>query len=190
MDPIGIAGHVAIDKIVTDEGERLQLGGPPTYASLVTYLLGTPLAVRTKVGEDFPIEYAAELYERGVDLRGSVVAGAETTRFLIDYRGAERRMGLEAVCASLMEGDAAGLPQAMMLTPIVGELTHGFLEALDSSVLAFDPQGFFRRRGADGAVTYHLWRDEALLGRLSVLKASGWSSASSQASRAGADSPN
>ncbi len=174
MEPIGIAGHVVIDRILTEEGERLQLGGPPTYASLVTSLLGVPLTMRAKVGSDFPYEYAEELAARGVDLRDSVVTGAETTRFLIDYRGAERRMGLEAVCTPLDRGDAAGLPRAVMLTPIAGELTANFLEALDSPILALDPQGFLRQRNANGAVTYHMWSDQALLSRLSVLKASSW----------------
>ncbi len=174
MEPIGIVGHIAIDRILTEEGERLQVGGPPTYASLVTCLLGVPLTIRTKVGSDFLPEYAEELAARGVDLRDSVVTGAETTRFLIDYRGAERRMGLEAVCSPLRKGDAAGLPRAVMLAPIAGELTADFLEALDSPILALDPQGFLRQRMANGVVTYQRWSDPTLLGRSSVLKASGW----------------
>ena len=75
MEPFAVVGHVAMDRVVTGDGERRQLGGPPTYVSLITHLLGGGLRVCTKVGGDFPAEYAESLASRGADVGGCVVPG-------------------------------------------------------------------------------------------------------------------
>jgi sugar/nucleoside kinase (ribokinase family) len=172
VEPIAVVGHVAIDRIITRGGERRQLGGPPTYVSLITDLLGVSLRAATKVGGDFPDVYASELAARGLDVRGSVVPSAETTRFVLDYTGTERGLGYESLCAPIEPGDVEGLPDAAILAPIVQEIPVETLHALGSRVLALDPQGFVRRLEPGGSISLRPWRNPALLRRLSVFKAS------------------
>jgi len=93
VKPIGVMGHVAIDRIITSDGTRTQLGGPPTYVSLVTDLLDVPLISATRVGGDFPGEYASALAAKGLDIRTSVNQAATTTRFILDYTRPERGLG-------------------------------------------------------------------------------------------------
>ncbi len=172
MEPIAVVGHVAIDRIITQGGERRQLGGPPTYVSLITHLLGTPLRAATKVGGDFPDAYILELEARGLDVRGSVVPPAETTRFVLDYTKTERGLGYDSLCVPIEPGDVEGLPDAAILAPIVQEIPVETLHALGSRVLALDPQGFVRRLEPGGVISLRPWRDLDLLRRLSVFKAS------------------
>ncbi|MFQ6053812.1 MAG: hypothetical protein ACE5OO_06275, partial [Candidatus Bathyarchaeia archaeon] len=66
--------------------------------------LGAAVKVVTKVGGDLPSDYMGQLRELGIGLRGQIVEGAKTTRFTLDYRGAERRLsGRQAVQGSAQE---------------------------------------------------------------------------------------
>lgn len=172
MESIAVVGHIAIDRIITSSGERLQLGGPPTYVSLITNLLGVSLAAATKIGGDFPETYASELKLRGLDVRDFTVQTAKTTRFVLDYTRAERGLGFDSICALIDPGDVVGLPEAVILAPIVQEIPKETLAALDSPVLALDPQGFVRRLDPGGSISLHPWLDLDLLHRVSVFKAS------------------
>ena len=172
MKSIAIVGHIAIDRIVTNDGEWHQLGGPPTYVSLITSLLGVQLRVCTKVGGDFPCDYMGELAGRGVYIRDSVVPSAKTTRFVLDYRGPERGLGVESICELIRPDDVKGLPDAVILAPIIQEIPEETLEAIRSPLLALDPQGFIRRREPDCSISLHHWQNRDLLSRLSVFKAS------------------
>jgi sugar/nucleoside kinase (ribokinase family) len=172
VEPIAVVGHVAIDRIITCGGERLQLGGPPTYVSLITHLLGVSLAAATKVGGDFPEAYASELASRGLDIHGFIVPTAKTTRFVLDYTKTERRLGFDSLCDPIDPRDVVGLPEAVILAPIVHEVPKETLTALDSPVLALDPQGFVRRLEQGGSISLHPWLDLDLLHRVSVFKAS------------------
>jgi len=172
VEPIAVVGHVAIDRIITRSGERRQLGGPPTYISLITNLLGIPLKAATKVGGDFPGEYTVELSGRGLDVRGSTDPEARTTRFVLDYTRPERGLGCESLCAPIAPGDVSGLPDVTILAPIIGEIPAETISVICSATLALDPQGFVRRLEPGGAITLRPWRDADLFRRLSVFKAS------------------
>jgi sugar/nucleoside kinase (ribokinase family) len=172
VEPIAIVGHVAIDRIITCGGEWRQLGGPPTYVSLITNLLGVHLTAATKVGGDFPNEYVSELATRGLDIRGSIVSSAETTRFVLDYTGPERGLGYESLCVPIAPQDVEELPDAAIIAPIVGEIPRETLRALKSRTLALDPQGFVRKLEPGGSISLQPWCNMDLLSHLSVLKAS------------------
>jgi len=172
MEPFAVVGHVSIDRIVTGDGERTQLGGPPTYVSLITHLLGGELKVGTKVGDDFPPEYADSLSSRGIDVGGCVVPGAETTRFVLDYTAEERRLSVPSVCEEIGPEDVRGLLDAVLLAPIIQEIPGETLKALEADTFALDPQGFLRRRLPDGSVEHIHWLDKGLIRRLMILKTS------------------
>jgi sugar/nucleoside kinase (ribokinase family) len=161
---------VAIDRIISADGVRYQLGGPPSYVSLITYLLGVQIDAATRVGGDFPEEYDHELNERGV--RARIDKDANTTRFILDYTKLERGLGYDSICSPIEPLDMEGQPDATILAPIVGEIPSETMKALRSRTLALDPQGFVRRLEPGGVISLAPWRDEGLLRRLSVFKAS------------------
>lgn len=172
MADFAIIGHVAIDRIITDQGERIQLGGPPTYVSLVTRKLGKSVMTVTKVGDDIPDDFISQLEGLGIDLEGMIIEGAETTRFILDYRGAERRLSVGSVCEEFGPEDLVGLPEVALLAPIAGETPPSVLSNIESDMIALDPQGFVRDIRPDGTILPKHWFDESLMRRLTIYKSS------------------
>lgn len=119
---LGIAGHIAIDRIITQKGTRLQLGGPPTYAALIAKVLGFDLKVATHIGQDLSQIFIDELAELGVEFSEHVVE-SPTTRFVLDYTHPERRMAVDSICDPLTPEDLYDLPEAVIMAPIVGEMS-------------------------------------------------------------------
>jgi len=174
MADLAVVGHIAIDRVITISGSRTQLGGPPTYVSLVAGRLGLDVGVITKVGRDMPSRFIEKLQELGIDLRGQIVEGAATTRFILDYRGAERRLSVESVCEEIRPEDIHDLPEAVLIAPIVGEVPPSTASTItEAGVVALDPQGFLREVHQDGAVLLRRWFDPTLLKRITVYKSSG-----------------
>lgn len=167
-----VVGHVAIDKIITKTEERTQLGGPPSYISLVTTMLGKSVSTITKVGSDIPDDFISQLEELGVGLKGMIVDTAETTRFILDYRRAERRMIVGSICEEIGPYDVSGLPEVVLISPIAGEIPPLTLSSIDADLIALDPQGFVRDIRPDGSILPKRWFDESLLRRLTVFKSS------------------
>ena len=172
MTKIAVIGHIAIDKVIDETGQRVQLGGPPAYTALSFGLLGDRIHAVSKVGDDISKNFLRQLTDLGMDAGNMVVEGAETTRFVLDYTQEIRVLGVESVCEKICSNDIEDLPDAALITPIIGELTDCAVEAIQSDVLALDPQGFLRRRLEDGSIQLQPWRDRELMGRLDVLKAS------------------
>jgi len=172
MAKIAVIGHVAIDKIIDLEGERIQLGGPPTYIGVAFRVLGNEIYPISKVGDDLPEKLSLQLDELGINTLGMVAEGAETTRFVLDYTEASRGLGVESVCEDIGPDSIVDLPDVALITPIIGELKRETIDIIDSDILALDPQGFLRAPQEDGSITLQHWRDTELIGRVSVMKAS------------------
>jgi len=173
MDELAVVGHIAVDRIITPSDSRTQLGGSPTYVSLVARRLGTTVRAVTKVGGDLPDALRRQIRELGIDLRGQVVEGAATTRFVLDYRGADRRLSVESVCEEIGPEDIRDPPRAVLVAPIVGEVPPAAVSALTGAeLIALDPQGFVREVREDGSVGPRRWFDEDLLRRVTVYKSS------------------
>jgi sugar/nucleoside kinase (ribokinase family) len=172
VETFGVVGHIAIDRIIDCSGERLQLGGPPTYISLITHFLEGSLVLATKVGGDFPDVYASELADRELDISGFIIPNAKTTRFVLDYTSEERRLSLDSICVPIEPLDIIGFPESVILAPIVQEIPQETYFALESPCIALDPQGFVRKMEPGGSISLHPWCDLTLLSRVSVFKAS------------------
>ncbi len=172
MAGLAVVGHIAIDKIIDARGERSQLGGPPTYVSLVADALGRSIEAVTKVGEDIPPEFEEQLRRLGVNIGRMVIEGAETTRFVLDYRGAERRISVSSVCEAIGPEDVPELPGAVLIAPIVDEIPQPTVSGIDAELIALDPQGFLRKVLEDGRVQPKHWFDAELLRKLTVFKSS------------------
>jgi sugar/nucleoside kinase (ribokinase family) len=172
MTKIAVIGHIAIDKVIDEAGERLQLGGPPSYTALSFRVLGDRIQAVSKIGDDISEDFIGQLRNLGINASNMIVDGAETTKFILDYTQERRVLGVESVCEKIGSDDIGELPDAALIMPIIGELTESAVEAIQSDVLALDPQGFLRRLLDDGSIQLQPWRDRELLGRLDVLKAS------------------
>ena len=172
MQTLTLIGHVAIDRVITSQGEKLQLGGSPTYFCLVSELLGYQPKVITKVGRDFPEKYIRQLRETGVDVGGFISADLKTTRFILDYRRSERQLSVESVCDKIQVPSDFTDDDAVIIAPIIGEISSNIKERIGDSINAFDPQGFLRKVHENGAITLTNWLDRDLIQKIHVLKSS------------------
>lgn len=172
MADLAVVGHIAIDRVITASDCRSQLGGAPTYVSLVAGRLGLYAGAVTKVGGDMPDMFLGQLRELGIDLRGQIVEDAATTRFTLDYRGIERRLSVESVCEEIGPEDVQNMPETVLIAPVVGEVPQQTASALEAGLIALDPQGFVREVSRDGLVRPSRWFDECLLRRVTIYKSS------------------
>ena len=85
MRDVLVAGHYCHDVLVSDAGERSELGGSAAYAAAVLRSARVDFAVVTKVGDDF-------LYAHRVPAP-RVIAGARTTSFVAQWSGDDERIG-------------------------------------------------------------------------------------------------
>lgn len=172
MAGLTVVGHIAIDRVIDARGERVQLGGPPTYVATVTRRLGTSIEAVTKVGKDIPKDFVSSLREVGLDLEGMIVEEAETTRFVLDYRWADRVLSVSSVCDVISPEDISERPEAVLIAPIVEEIPQSTVSCIQSDMIALDPQGFLREINEDGRIIPKHWSDERLLKRLTIFKSS------------------
>lgn len=173
MADIVVVGHVTIDRIITVNNDVEQLGGPPAYVALAAGRLGLGVKAVTKVGVDMPEGFLSELRRLGIYLHDQVVEKANTTRFSLDYRYPERRLSVESVCEKIEPEDIHDLPEAVLITPVLGEVPLLTSSALTpTELVALDPQGFVREIGSDGCVRHKRWFDIGLLKQVTVYKSS------------------
>jgi 1D-myo-inositol 3-kinase len=163
------AGHYCHDTIVDKDGtQRTGLGGAAAYASAVLLAARVDFRVAAFVGDDF--RYVVPKPPR-------VVAGARTTVFIEDYRGADRTGTLVSAAPPLEPDDLGDARcQVGMACAIAGEIGAGTLERLRelSGILIADAQGFVRGFDAQGRV-FHRAPEPALrqqIDRLDWLKLS------------------
>ncbi len=172
MVDLTVIGHIAIDKIITHDAMRTQIGGPPAYVALAAGVLGRGVDVITKVGGDVPDDFLIRLSDLEVDLQGMVVEEAPTTRFTIDYRGVERSLMVESVCAEIGLEDVERVPEAAIVAPIVGEVSPATIAGIGADVIALDPQGYLREVLDDGSIRPKPWFNGEALRRVDVFKSS------------------
>ena len=173
MAVLTVVGHVALDRVVTDSGERTQIGGSPSYVSLISRRLGLDVRVVTKVGGDLPSRFIGQLRRLDINLRRQFVEGSQTTRFVLDYRRLVRRLSVESVCEEIRPEDVGEHHEAVLISPIVAEVPPQTASKLaEAELVALDPQGYVREIKGDGSVVPRPWLDRELLMKVSVYKSS------------------
>jgi sugar/nucleoside kinase (ribokinase family) len=163
-----IIGHTAIDTIITREGARKQLGGPPIYAAQTAKLLDRKLIVVTKVGDDFHGRFMKELRLFDIQHFDIMIDGPRTTNFIIDYTLQKRKLSVNGVCRPFT--GIIELESPILLMPIAGELN--LIQLKGNASLAVDPQGFIRDIGKQGIISFKEWDFRKIASRLEVLKVS------------------
>jgi fructokinase len=172
MTDYTVIGHIAIDRVLDAHDERVQIGGPPTYASLAATEMGGAIKVITKIGSDIGDDHLSQLQRMGISGRECIVEGAATTRFVLDYRVPERRLRVESICVDISSKDVIDVSEAVLLSPIIGEVPKQTYSLLEADVLALDPQGLIRKVQPDGTIKHGDWYDEDLLHRTHIIKSS------------------
>lgn len=169
MQGFTIAGHVAIDEVITDTGSFHQLGGPPCFAASLGKTLGFNVKPVTKIGENIPEEYEAILRSLGFSTVKS--SGYQTTHFVLDYRHSPRRMKLPTICETIKLTEVADA-ERLLLGPIAGEINDKLMKEIVPSFLALDPQGLLRSVGRACNVEPKKWWNPDVLRKLDLLKTS------------------
>jgi sugar/nucleoside kinase (ribokinase family) len=151
-----IVGHVALDRIVTEEGTSHRLGGPPSYGCAISGALDHEIGVITRIGPDFPVKFVEKYQEWGINLEKWRCESLSTS-FTLDYTRKPRWLGLENVCEAII------LPEkhydSVIFSPIAGELTSEQVCNVYAGYVALDPQGFIRERYGKGAVRLVPWEE-------------------------------
>lgn len=169
MQDITVAGHIAVDEVITEEGCFHQLGGPPCFSASISKILGFNVDTVTKIGEDFPIEYKPMLNELGINTARSI--GYQSTRFVLDYRYNPRRMKLPTICEPIKPEEVSKATR-LLCCPIAGEISDQLMLEVDAGFLALDPQGLLRHPEEDSTVSPKTWWTPEVLKKLDLLKTS------------------
>ena len=173
MADFAIIGYVVIDMILGTQGERVQLGGAPTYGALVAKKLGKSVKMLTKIGGDIESELLLQLKELAGNLDGMMIKDATTTRFRIDLRGPERKSrGGALFCEEIKAEDVKDLPGAVVIAPVMWEIPWPTLTSIVAEVLVVDIQGFIRThlRSGDDSILLNHWVDTGLMKRVAIYK--------------------
>ncbi len=180
-----VAGHVVIDQIIDERGQRFPrttLGGPISYSSLTLTSLGQKCEIVTKVGFDFPSIYESFLQQQArVDVSEFRVPSYRTTSYRIDRTFNPRRMWLLFKCRSLAWddfakylGDGVPKPKTLIVNSVANEISLSLMERLSKEfelVLA-DSQGFVRKIPKDHSeIRFKSGLDISSLSGVDVLKA-------------------
>lgn len=176
---LAVIGHFSIDsiKLPSNPNPYQIMGGSVAYFSLIARRLGSSVAVFSKVGSDFPVNYLRQLSSKGVDTSGILtVTNEQTTSFELAYNEnlSSRTLKLRRYGSAISISD---LPhnfyaKAIHIAPIDCEISCEVIEHLKSwgGCISIDPQGITRHFGPDGNVTYGGAINKRLLSLVDIYK--------------------
>ena len=172
MAVLTVIGHITIDKIINHDATRMQVGGPPAYVAIAAGSLGRGVEAITKIGGDMRNDFLIQLSDLGLNLQSMVVEKAPTTRFTIDYRGVERSLMVESICSEIGLEDVELSTEAVIVAPIVGEVSPATIAGIGADVTALDPQGYVREVLDNGHVQPKPWFNGEALKKVDIFKSS------------------
>ena len=169
MKGFTIAGHVAIDRVINDEEEHTQLGGPPCFAAVLGKSLGFPVETVTKIGFDLPDSLVSAIKSLGINDQKR--SESPTTRFVLDYRRDPRSLKVAAICEPIQFSEIRDA-ERLLLCPIAGEINDELIDGLDLGFLGLDPQGLVRAVKPDHSVMPKKWYNSDILSKINLFKTS------------------
>ncbi len=169
-----VAGFMTIDKIELPVRTISSVGGPPSYAGLLSARFGLDVTALTKIGTDFPDDQLVWLSRNGLQLRAIDKSKTEkTTKFKLVAKGDERVLYLLDRCEDI------GLDQvpdshfnAALISPLANEIRQPVFDEVRrrSDFCFLDPQGYVRSFDESGRVYVTPWYDEKVMGGVDALK--------------------
>ncbi len=146
-----LIGNITCD--ITPHGPRL--GGTVSFGAHTAAAFGLRVAVLTSARPDDPL-----LEDLPPNAEVVVIPAEHTTTFENRYSASGRTQYLYHRAHTLypdMLPEAWRKAGLVHLAPIAYEVDPSFVSAFDNSPICVTPQGFMRRREADGLVTPILW---------------------------------
>lgn len=169
-----MAGFITIDTIKLPMRTVTSIGGPPCYAGLICARFGLDVSAVTKVGIDFPPDQTVWLARNGITLRPSDTSQSQkTTRFQIEVSDAGRSLTLLGRCEDLSRNQIPDTRfNACIVSPVAGEVSPELMKAMSerADFTFLDPQGFLRRFGPNGQITYGPLGDQGMLKSADAMK--------------------
>ncbi len=169
------AGNLSRDKIHTPAGYAERLAGSSFYAAMVAARLGSSAGVLAKAGRDVREEELRPLRAEGIDLSGLIIDDGETASYELYYTGEDRELFLRSPCRRITPEEVISRldgAEAALVSPIYDEVPADTFREIVKRVglLGLDPQGYIRRAGEGGHISFSDWEDsEEFLGMTSVL---------------------
>jgi sugar/nucleoside kinase (ribokinase family) len=162
---LGIFSHCTIDEIKINNTMYERPGGPACYCSIAAKNLGFDVELHTKFGPDYT--YTDNLRKNKIKFENAQ-SQKNTTRFLLEIDGTDRTLWIKNSCEQIdyTKTNCDGL----LISPVFNEISFDVLAKIksDAKLVALDPQGFLRRSGPDGKISFE--RTNLDLTNITVLK--------------------
>ncbi len=149
-----VVGNLTIDRIVFDEEERQEMGGPPAYAMVAPALGAQKVGIVSNVGSNFPKSYLLQLIDAGLDISG-IKYQKDTTQFVNKYNKAgTRTQEVPVVGNDIIITDIPAHfwdSQWMHISPVLQEVESTIISKAKQAgaLVSVDVQGFVRRRTSE-----------------------------------------
>ncbi len=162
---LAVYSHCTIDEIHINGNLYERPGGPACYCGCTAKKMGFNVDLHTKFGSDYSnVEY---LKKNKINFENAE-SKLNTTRFRLEIKDTERTLWIKNLCEKIdyIKTQSYGI----LISPVFDEIQIDVLEKLksDSNFVALDPQGFIRRKGQDGLVSFE--RTSINLDGINVLK--------------------
>jgi sugar/nucleoside kinase (ribokinase family) len=160
-----VVGNLTIDRIVFDEEQRLEMGGPPAYAMVAPALGAEKVGIVSNVGSDFPKNYLSQLTDAGLDISG-ITQQDETTQFVNKYtKEGSRTQEVKTVGRGITITDVPDHlwdTQWMHISPVLQEVEPAIITKAKQmgAYVSVDVQGFVRKRTSeqDHSISLSQWK--------------------------------
>ncbi len=149
-----VVGNLTIDRIVFDEEERQEMGGPPAYAMVAPALGAEKVGIVSNVGSNFPKNYLSQLTESGLDISG-ISHQKDTTQFVNKYnKDGTRTQEVTTIGHHITITD---IPTHfwdshwMHISPVLKEVESSIITKAKQigAYVSVDVQGFVRKRTSE-----------------------------------------
>lgn len=162
---LAVFSHCTIDEININGNLYERPGGPACYCGVAAKNMGFDVELHTKFGPDYTnVSY---LQQNKIKFENAQ-SQKNTTRFRLDIKDADRTLWIKNLCDKIdyTKTNADGI----LISPVFDEISVDVLQKLksDAKLIALDPQGFLRRKGQDGLVSFE--RTDLDLNGISILK--------------------
>ena len=149
-----VVGNLTIDRIIFDEDQRQEMGGPPAYAMVAPALGAEKVGIVSNVGSDFPKSYLSQLADAGLDISG-ITQQKDTTKFVNRYnKDGTRTQEVPALGHDITSSDVpTGFwdSQWMHISPVLQEVESSIIikAKQKGAHVSVDVQGYVRKRTSD-----------------------------------------
>lgn len=162
---LAVFSHCTIDEIKINGDLYERPGGPACYCGLAAREMGFDVELVTKFGADYT--FSDQLSQNKIKFQ-NIPSQKPTTRFRLEINDTDRTLWIKNTCDKIEYTKTSA--DGILISPVFDEISLDVLEKIksDANLVALDPQGFLRRAGPDGMVSFE--RTNLDLSNIDVLK--------------------